>query len=64
MSLRALTAATLVAAASFAAAPAFAKTQPDQVVVFGDSLVDAGNVFIATGGTTPDPAKEIGRAHV
>jgi len=57
MSLRALTAATLVAAASFAAAPAFAKTQPDQVVVFGDSLVDAGNVFIATGGATPDPAK-------
>ena len=26
------------------------------LVVFGDSLADAGNVYLATGGTTPNPA--------
>ena len=26
------------------------------VTVFGDSLVDAGNLYIADGGTRPDPA--------
>jgi outer membrane lipase/esterase len=26
------------------------------LTVFGDSLVDAGNLFIANGGTRPDPA--------
>jgi phospholipase/lecithinase/hemolysin len=42
----------LLAAAVLAgvAAPAVATTQPDQIVVFGDSLVDAGNIFLATGG--------------
>jgi phospholipase/lecithinase/hemolysin len=37
----------------FAATPAFAL---NGLVVFGDSLVDAGNVFVATGGATPSPA--------
>jgi len=35
------------------AAPALAGPQPSQIVVFGDSLVDAGNVFLLTGGTAP-----------
>lgn len=45
----------LLAAAALAgvAAPAVAATQPDQIVVFGDSLVDAGNIFLATGGFGP-----------
>ena len=47
MSLRILLAAVLAATA----APAFAAPQPDQIVVFGDSLVDAGNVYIALGGS-------------
>ncbi len=45
----------LAAAAVFAAtlaAPAGAATY-DRIVVFGDSLVDAGNVFLATGGFAP-----------
>ena len=46
--------AALVAAAAIAT-PALA-TNPDQIVVFGDSLVDAGNVYIATAGTTPSAA--------
>ncbi len=29
--------------------------QFDQIVAFGDSLTDSGNVFAATGGTQPDP---------
>ena len=48
MSLRRVLLATAVFAG--VAAPAVAATQPDQIVVFGDSLVDAGNIFLATGG--------------
>lgn len=43
-------AALLVSAAS-------AEALPSTLYVFGDSLVDAGNVFIATGGLTPNPAQ-------
>lgn len=50
MLLRVLTAAAVLAAAPAAAAA------PDQIVVFGDSLVDAGNDYIATGGATPSAA--------
>ncbi|MBV8972336.1 MAG: PEPxxWA-CTERM sorting domain-containing protein [Sphingomonadaceae bacterium] len=50
---RVLIAATL----AVAAAPALAAPQPDQIVVFGDSLVDAGNVYLATGGATPSAAQ-------
>lgn len=42
-----------------AAAPAFADrdtTYYTSLTVFGDSLVDAGNLYIADGGTRPDPA--------
>jgi phospholipase/lecithinase/hemolysin len=42
-----------VAAFGLAAVPADATN----VYVFGDSLVDAGNVFVATGGTTPSAAQ-------
>ncbi|WP_162302000.1 SGNH/GDSL hydrolase family protein [Croceibacterium ferulae] len=41
------------------AAPAHAERQTEQftsVTVFGDSLVDAGNYYIATEGAMPDPA--------
>lgn len=30
---------------------------PSQIYVFGDSLVDAGNISVATGGATPNPAQ-------
>lgn len=30
---------------------------PNNLIVFGDSLVDGGNVSIASGGTTPNPAQ-------
>lgn len=46
--------------ATFATEPAWADRNTDRytsVTVFGDSLVDAGNFYIATGGTTPDPAQ-------
>ena len=43
----------LAVAALLIAGPAAAAAQPDQVIVFGDSLVDAGNIFIATGGFAP-----------
>ncbi len=43
----------LFAATALAAVPAAAATHPDQIVVFGDSLVDAGNIYLATGGTAP-----------
>lgn len=48
---------TMIAAAAalLAAAPALA--DPSNVVTFGDSLVDAGNVFTATFGTTPSAAQ-------
>ncbi|MBD8548326.1 PEPxxWA-CTERM sorting domain-containing protein [Sphingomonas sp. CFBP 8760] len=41
------------------AAPAWADRDTERytsVTVFGDSLVDAGNLYIANGGTRPDPA--------
>ncbi|MGL4543814.1 MAG: SGNH/GDSL hydrolase family protein, partial [Polymorphobacter sp.] len=41
------------AALAFVAAPA----SSNQFYVFGDSLVDAGNIFVATGGTVPSPAQ-------
>lgn len=44
--------AALTALAMLAAAPA-AALNPSQLIVFGDSLVDAGNVFLATGGFAP-----------
>lgn len=45
--------------ATLAATPALADRETERytsVTVFGDSLVDAGNLFIANGGTRPDPA--------
>ena len=48
MSLRVLS--TVIAAAAVAAAAPAAAATYSQLVVFGDSLVDAGNIFIATGG--------------
>lgn len=42
-----------------AASPARADRQTERytsVTVFGDSLVDAGNYYIATEGAMPDPA--------
>lgn len=44
------------ACAMTCAVPA-AASAPTAVYVFGDSLVDAGNILIATGGTIPDPAQ-------
>jgi phospholipase/lecithinase/hemolysin len=44
--------AVAVAAATMAAVPASALN----LYVFGDSLVDAGNVSVATGGASPNPA--------
>ena len=44
---------------SLAATPASADRDTARytsITVFGDSLVDAGNLFIANGGTRPDPA--------
>ncbi|KAB7645637.1 SGNH/GDSL hydrolase family protein [Polymorphobacter fuscus] len=46
-------AAAVVASFGSLAAPA----QATNVYVFGDSLVDAGNVSIATGGANPNPAQ-------
>ncbi len=53
MSLRALSLAAVAAAIAAAATPAAAANNYSQIVVFGDSLVDAGNIFIATGGFGP-----------
>lgn len=52
MSLR-VTLLAAAAALGAIAAPAAAAPKYDQIVVFGDSLVDAGNVFLATGGFAP-----------
>ncbi|CAA9524175.1 MAG: hypothetical protein AVDCRST_MAG91-2390 [uncultured Sphingomonadaceae bacterium] len=44
---------------ALAATPAWADRDTERytsVTVFGDSLVDAGNLYIANGGTRPDPA--------
>ncbi len=47
-------AAALIATSLVAAAPAAAVgIKPSQIVAFGDSLVDAGNIFLATGGYAP-----------
>ena len=43
----------LAAAAALAVVAVPAAADPSQLVIFGDSLVDAGNVFIATGGSAP-----------
>lgn len=43
----------LAVAAMLMAAPAGASVSPDQLVIFGDSLVDSGNIFLATGGFAP-----------
>ena len=52
MSIRAISAALLLVAATAAqAAP------PSKLVIFGDSLVDAGNAFIGTGGAVASPAQ-------
>nr|WP_295660848.1 PEPxxWA-CTERM sorting domain-containing protein [Polymorphobacter sp.] len=40
-----------------AAVPALAAKQPDKIVVFGDSLVDAGNLSFLTGGAYDPPSK-------
>lgn len=45
--------------AAWASSPALADRDTKQytsITVFGDSLVDAGNLYIANGGTRPDPA--------
>lgn len=52
-------AALLCAVAAVSAAPASAKKTTENytsVTVFGDSLVDAGNFLIDSGGTRPNPA--------
>lgn len=44
---------------ALAATPAWADRDTERytsVTVFGDSLVDAGNLYLANGGTRPDPA--------
>ncbi|OBX18584.1 hypothetical protein A9995_11510 [Erythrobacter sp. QSSC1-22B] len=38
------------------ASPAYAATEISSIIVFGDSLVDAGNIFASTGGTVPSPS--------
>ncbi len=43
----------LAVAALLVAAPAAAAANPDQLIVFGDSLVDAGNIFLYAGGFAP-----------
>ena len=49
---------SLFGAALLAAAPAIAANPNNYsaLYVFGDSLVDAGNISVITGGTTPNPA--------
>lgn len=51
MSIRTLSAALLLGLATAAQAA------PSKLVVFGDSLVDAGNAFLATGGAVANPAQ-------
>ena len=45
------------ALALLAVSPALAVSSYSNLYVFGDSLVDAGNVSVVTGGTTPNPAQ-------
>lgn len=40
---------------ALAAAPAFGQTRPSQLIVFGDSLVDTGNIVASVGGDTFNP---------
>ncbi len=47
----------VAALASLAAASPAAAAAYSSLYVFGDSLVDAGNIQILTGGTTPNPAR-------
>jgi len=52
-------ASVICAISAFSAAPAWADRDTPQytsITVFGDSLVDAGNLYIANGGTRPNPA--------
>ena len=60
MRMRFLVAAFLVATA-FTVAPIGVRAAPSQIVVFGDSLSDTGNVFAASGGVTPVPEYFNGR---
>lgn len=46
---------TAIAALGFAGAPALAAGPPQEVVVFGDSLSDPGNVFALTGAVSHSP---------
>src|SRR5882757_10493693 len=50
-----LAAAALATSCSFALAATISPGQVTQVVAFGDSLSDAGNASIATGGAAPGP---------
>lgn len=53
---RSFGAASLLAASLALAAPASAASTFSDLFVFGDSLVDAGNIRAITGGAVPDPA--------
>lgn len=46
---------------AFAAGAALCAGQIDSIYAFGDSLSDAGNAFILTGGVTPGPPYSAGR---
>jgi phospholipase/lecithinase/hemolysin len=53
-----MTKLSIVGAVALAVASvSVADAKPSNVVVFGDSLVDSGNVFLATGGATPAAAQ-------
>lgn len=61
-------AGALLACAALLGGPALADAPPaggyDGLYVFGDSLVDAGNVFLKTGGQLPPPASANGVDYV
>ncbi len=57
MSKLGLAGAFALAIVSMSAGLTAADAKPSNVVVFGDSLVDSGNVFLATGGATPAAAQ-------
>lgn len=50
-------AAWLTAAALFSVASPVAAADPTNTVIFGDSIVDSGNVAVATGGAVPSAAQ-------
>lgn len=57
MKMRTLLRGMMAAALGVVAAAPLAAAQPyNGLYVFGDSLVDAGNIAVITGGTTPNPA--------